>query len=90
MFPPTTVSFSCLLNKLEVSFEIVSHIVTTCCILHNICEERCDFLSPEEYHEMGIDVNGEFNTIAETSEGNAIRNSICDFLWNQRNMRRHQ
>jgi hypothetical protein len=80
----------CLLNKLEVSFEIVSHIVTTCCILHNICEERCDFLPPEErYHEIGTDINRELNAI-ETSEGNAIRNSICNFLWNQRNMRRQQ
>ncbi|GES92929.1 protein ANTAGONIST OF LIKE HETEROCHROMATIN PROTEIN 1-like [Rhizophagus clarus] len=38
----------CLLNKLEVSFEIVLHIITTCCILHNICEERCNFLPPDE------------------------------------------
>ena len=36
----------CLFNKLEVSFEIVSHIITTYCILHNICEKRCDFLPP--------------------------------------------
>jgi hypothetical protein len=52
--------------------------------LHNICEERCDFLPPEEqYHEIGTDVNGELNA-AETFEGNVIRNSICNFLWNQR------
>jgi hypothetical protein len=58
--------------------------------LHNICEERCDFLPPEErYHEIGTDINRELNAI-ETSEGNAIRNSICNFLWNQRNMRRQQ
>jgi hypothetical protein len=75
---------------LEVSFEIVSHIITTCCILHNICKERCDFLPPEEqHHEIATDVNGELNAI-ETSEGNAIRNSICNLLWNQRNMRRYQ
>ncbi|GES93030.1 putative nuclease HARBI1 [Rhizophagus clarus] len=80
----------CLLNKLEVSFEIVSHIITTCCILHNICEERCDFLPPDErYHEVETetDVNRELNT-TETPEGNVIRNSICNFLWNQRNTRR--
>ncbi|GBC35406.2 protein ANTAGONIST OF LIKE HETEROCHROMATIN PROTEIN 1-like [Rhizophagus irregularis DAOM 181602=DAOM 197198] len=72
--------WQCLLNKLEVSFEIVSHIVTTCCILHNICEERCDFLPPEErYHEVGTDANRELNA-TETSEGNAIRNSICNFF----------
>ena len=58
--------------------------------MHNICEERSDFLPPEEqYHEIGIDVNGELNT-TETYEGNTIRNSICNFLQNQRNMRRHQ
>ena len=34
----------CLLHNLEISFEIVSHIITACCILHNICEERHDFL----------------------------------------------
>ena len=38
----------CLLHKLEVSFEIVSHIITVCCILHNICEEKHDFLPLEE------------------------------------------
>ncbi|GES87151.1 protein ANTAGONIST OF LIKE HETEROCHROMATIN PROTEIN 1-like [Rhizophagus clarus] len=80
----------CLLNKLEVSFEIVSHIITTCYILHNICEERCDFLSPDEqYHEVETEtnVNRKLNT-TETPEGNVIRNSICNFLWNQRNMRK--
>jgi hypothetical protein len=57
--------------------------------LHNICEERCDFLPPEEqYLEMGTDVNRELNT-TETHEGNVIRNSICNFLWNQRNVRGH-
>jgi hypothetical protein len=79
----------CLLNKLEVSFEIVSHIVTVCCILHNICEERCDFLpSEEQYHDTGTDINRESN-VTGTLEGNAIRDVICDFLWNnhQRNMR---
>jgi len=76
----------CLLHTLEVSCEIVSHIITTCCILHNICEERCDFLPPEDqYNDTGADVNGEANT-NETLEGNVIRNTICDFLWNQRNV----
>src|SRR5436305_1898808 len=50
----------CLLHTLEVSCEIVSHIITTCCILHNICEERSDFLSPEDhYNDTGVNVNGE-------------------------------
>ena len=72
---------SCLLHNLEVSFEIVSHIITACCILHNICEERCDFLPPgEEYHDIGIGMNNETN-ISETPEGNTIRNTVCDFLW---------
>lgn len=76
----------CLLHTLEVSCEIVSHIITTCCILHNICEERSDFLSPEDhYNDTGVNVNGEANT-NETLEGNVIRNTICDFLWNQRNI----
>ena len=76
----------CLLHTLEVSCEIVSHIITTCCILHNICEERNDFLSPEDhYNDTGVNVNGEANT-NETLEGNVIRNTICDFLWNQRNI----
>ena len=71
----------CLLHNLEVSFEIVSHIITACCILHNICEERCDFLPPgEEYHDIGIGMNNETN-ISETPEGNTIRNIVCDFLW---------
>ena|SRR5688572_17444607 len=36
----------CLLHNLEVSFEIVSYIVTVCYILHNICEENMIF-----YHQ---------------------------------------
>ena len=35
----------CLLQNLEISFEIVSYIITA---FHNICKERHDFLSPEE------------------------------------------
>ena len=50
-------------------------------MLHNICEERYDFLPPEEYyHDTETDINSETNNI-ETSEGNAKRNAICDFLW---------
>ena len=78
----------CLLHNLEVSFEIVSHIVTAYCILHNICEERCDFLPLEEqHHDTETDINGETNA-NETPEGNVIRNAICDLLWNnhQRNL----
>ncbi len=77
----------CLLHNLEVSFEIVSHIITACCILHNICEERHDFLPPgEQYHDTGTDINSETNNI-ETSEGNAKRNAICDFLWDSHQRR---
>ena len=72
----------CLLQNLEISFEIVSHIITACCILHNICEERHDFLPPEEqYHDIGTGINNEIN-VNGTPEGNAIRNAICDLLWN--------
>jgi hypothetical protein len=71
----------CLIHNLEVSSEIVSYIITACCILHNICEERHDFLpSGEQYHDIGTGVNNETN-INETVEENVIRNSICDFLW---------
>ncbi|CAB5124125.1 unnamed protein product [Rhizophagus irregularis] len=77
----------CLLHSLEVSFEIIPHIITTCCILHNICEERRDFLPPEEqYHNTETDVNSETN-VNETSEGNAIRNAICNLLWNNHQRR---
>ena len=79
--------WKCLLHNLEVSYEIVSHIITTCCILHNICEERCDFLpSEEQYHDTRTDVNSDETGASESSEGNVIRNTICDFLWDQRNV----
>ncbi|GES88804.1 protein ANTAGONIST OF LIKE HETEROCHROMATIN PROTEIN 1-like [Rhizophagus clarus] len=55
-----------------------------------LLKERCDFLPPDErYHkvETETDVNRELNT-TETPKGNVIRNSICNFLWNQRNTRR--
>ncbi|CAB5358981.1 unnamed protein product [Rhizophagus irregularis] len=77
----------CLLHSLEVSFEIIPHIITTCYILHNICEERCNFLPPEEqYHDTETDVNSETN-VNEKSEGNTIRNAICDLLWNNHQRR---
>jgi hypothetical protein len=77
----------CLLHNLEISFEIVSHVITACCILHNICEERHDFLPPgEQYNDTGTGVNNEIN-ISETSEGNIIRNAICDSLWNNHQRR---
>jgi len=77
----------CLSHNLEVSFEIVSHIITACCVLHNICEERHDFLPPgEQYHDTGTDINNETNNI-ETTEGNAIRDAICDFLWDSHQRR---
>lgn len=77
----------CLLHNLEISFEIVSHVITACCILHNICEERHDFLPlGEQYNDTGTGVNNEIN-ISETSEGNIIRNAICDSLWNNHQRR---
>jgi hypothetical protein len=80
----------CLLHNLEVSLEIVSYIVTVCCILHNICEEKHDFLPPEEqYHDTETDLNNETNTSDETLEGNMIRDAVCDVLWNN-HQRRHQ
>jgi hypothetical protein len=58
------------------SFEIVSHVITACCILHNICEEKHDFLPlGEQYNDTETGVNSEIN-ISETSEGNAIRNAM--------------
>ena len=77
----------CLLHNLEISYEIVSHIVTACCILHNICEERHDFLLPGEHcHDTGTGINGEIN-LNESPEGNVIRNAICDFLWDSHQRR---
>ena len=77
----------CLLHNLKISIEIVSHVITACCILHNICEERHDFLPPEEqYHDTRSDINSETN-ISDTPEGNVIRNAICDFLWDNHQRR---
>jgi hypothetical protein len=78
----------CLIHNLEISLEIASHIITACCILHNICEERHDFLpSGEQHDDTGTSINNEVN-INETSEGNAIRNAMCDLLWDN-HQRRH-
>ena len=66
---------------MEVSFAIVSYIITVCYILHNICEEKHDFLPPEEqYHDTETDLNSEIDTSDETLEGNMIRDAICDVL----------
>ncbi len=74
---------------MKVLFEIVSYIITVCCILHNICKERHDFLLPEEqYHDAKADSSNEIN-INNEIEGNMIRDAICDVLWND-HQRRHQ
>ncbi|RGB25625.1 hypothetical protein C1646_771477 [Rhizophagus diaphanus] len=67
-------------KDIEISFEMVSHVITACCILHNICEERHDFLPlGEQYNDTGTGINNEIN-ISETFEGNIIKNAICDSL----------
>jgi hypothetical protein len=68
-----------LTKTLEQSLEVVSHIITVSCILHNICEEENDILDDAEIHfdeHLGQTDTDEYN--------NNLRDSIADYLWRRR------
>jgi hypothetical protein len=71
----------CLMKRLEVSVEVAPHIVMACCILHNICEEKLDFL---DYDEIIQDPHHFDDIDHEQEENNVQRDFICNLLWSQR------
>jgi hypothetical protein len=84
--------FRCLNNPLATSLKTSILIITSACILHNICEERQeDTLDDEEY----FDDQNHFQTLSNNSNAhevtNSVRDNLANYLWNkkiQRNNRR--
>jgi hypothetical protein len=67
-----------LRNPVEVNVKIVPHVVTCCCILHNICEERkelidqFDIIPDSELISNGITSEVQVNSIERDSVANYI------------------
>src|SRR2546425_503935 len=66
---------------IDVFVEVAPHIVMACCILHNICEEKLDFL---DYDEIIQDPHHFDDIDHEQEENNVQRDFICNLLWSQR------
>jgi len=86
--------FRCLINPLTTSLETAILIVTTTCILHNICEERQeDMLDYNEY----FDDQNHFQTLSNNNSTyevtNSVRDNLANYLWDrkiQRDNRRNR
>ena len=71
--------FRCLINPITTSLEIVILIITSSCILHNICEERQeDMLDDDEY----FDNQHHFQTLSNNNSAYEVTNSVRDNLAN--------
>jgi hypothetical protein len=77
--------FRCLMNPIATSLETTILIITSSCILHNICEERYeDSLDDDEYFS---DQN-HFQTLSNNNDTyevtNSIRDNLANYLWNKK------
>jgi hypothetical protein len=75
-----------LRNPIETDLKIVPHIVSCCCILHNICEERKEIID-----EFDIISDQELINNVTTSEVDIIngteRDLVADYIFSRRNKR---
>ena len=73
-----------LRNPIETDLKIVPHIVSCCCILHNICEERKEIID-----EFDIISDQELINNVTTSEVDIIngteRDLVADYIFSRRN-----
>lgn len=80
--------FRCLINPIATSLETVILIITSSCILHNICEERQeDMLDDDEY----FDDQNHFQTLSNNNSTyevtNSVRDNLANYLWNKKILR---
>jgi len=66
----------CLRNNLEVLIDIVPHVISTCCILHNICEDRRDNLVENEYENDTDLLRFIFSDNNSNSNNNSSANNL--------------
>ena len=62
-------------SRLRVNYKKVPHVVSVCCILHNLCVLKDD-LPPQEYYS-DYDESEEYEAVEEI-EGDVFLNSICN------------
>ncbi|CAH1758072.1 18032_t:CDS:2 [Entrophospora sp. SA101] len=72
--------WKCLNITFEASIEFVALIVSACCILHNLCEERKEFLPPCEIFSDNEKVEFTRNNI-RSEAGILKRDKIKNHLW---------
>jgi hypothetical protein len=79
----------CLRNNLEISIDIVPHVISTCCILHNICMDRDDNLVEGEYENdtdlLRFTFSNNNNNNSNNSSAINLRENVNNYLWAHRN-----
>ncbi|KAJ8333543.1 hypothetical protein SKAU_G00415510 [Synaphobranchus kaupii] len=66
------------LQTLEVDPSFVSHVITACCVLHNICLGVGDVMVPDE--EPVEVMPEEDGNVSDTQSGAAWRENLCAHL----------
>ena len=77
-----------MINPIATLLETVILIITSSCILHNICEERQeDILDDDEY----FDDQNYFQTLSNNNSTykvtNSVRDNLANYLWNKKILR---
>jgi hypothetical protein len=75
-----------LQNPIDANIEIIPHIVSCCCILHNICEERKELINQVDIiSDSGLLSNG---VISENNTNNSIqRDLVANDIFSRRHRR---
>ena len=73
------------MNPIATSLETTILIITSSCILHNICEEKYeDSLDDDEY----FNDQHHFQTLSNNNDtyevNNSIRDNLANYLWNKK------
>ena len=77
--------FRCLINPIATSLETVILIITSSCILHNICKERQENMLDDNEQ---FDDQNHFQTLSNNNNTyevtNSVRNNLANYLWNKK------
>ncbi|XP_034534416.1 protein ANTAGONIST OF LIKE HETEROCHROMATIN PROTEIN 1 [Notolabrus celidotus] len=71
----------CLLKRNNCTLELVNNMAVTCCVLHNICEERGDICSVE-HQDRHLNVQPRAQVLRERAdpEGAEVRGALMDYF----------
>ena len=74
----------CLLKRNYVNVELMSTLVTTCCVLHKICERHHDSFDQQWLDDEVIgqvhNIPSNATTMPSSSTAISIRNALCDYI----------